>query len=114
MKRPEQNIQRAVFEHLAARPSKGVFAFHCPNGGWRSPVEAAIFKGLGVVPGIPDIIACPRYALELKTLTGKLTSDQTATMAALEASGTIVGVAYGLDDALTTLETWGLLRGKAK
>jgi hypothetical protein len=34
--RPEQQIQRAVFEHLAIRAASTVFAFHPANGGWRS------------------------------------------------------------------------------
>jgi hypothetical protein len=42
----ESAIQKAVFQHLAARGC-GV-AFHVPNGGWRSPIEAAILKGMGV------------------------------------------------------------------
>jgi hypothetical protein len=29
---------------------------HCPNGGWRSPVEAARFKAMGVKPGVPDVL----------------------------------------------------------
>jgi hypothetical protein len=45
---PEQQIQRAVFEHLAIRAASTVFAFHPANGGWRSRVEAAILKGMGV------------------------------------------------------------------
>src|ERR1700720_2308859 len=28
------------------------FTFAVPNGGWRSAIEAAIFKGIGVVAGI--------------------------------------------------------------
>jgi hypothetical protein len=51
---PESAVQKAVFQHLAARGCG--FAFHVPNGGWRSPVEAAIQKGLGVKPGVPDLI----------------------------------------------------------
>jgi hypothetical protein len=47
----------APFEHLRIRPATGVFAFHCPNGGARRPIEGAILKGLGVVAGVPDIIA---------------------------------------------------------
>ena len=39
-RRPEQTIQRAVFEHLAWRRAPGVFAFRVPNGGWRSRTEA--------------------------------------------------------------------------
>jgi hypothetical protein len=54
---PEQQIQRAVFEHLALRGASTVFAFHPANGGWRSCVEAAILKGMGVRAGVPDIVA---------------------------------------------------------
>ena len=43
--RPEQAIQRAVFDHLRQRGAPGTFAFHPPNGGWRSVIEAAILKG---------------------------------------------------------------------
>jgi hypothetical protein len=55
-RRPEDAIQRAVFQHLRARGAPGLFAFHPPNGGYRRPVEAAILKGMGVVAGVPDII----------------------------------------------------------
>jgi hypothetical protein len=48
---PEAAIQRAVFEHFAVRGADDVFAFHPANGGWRSPAEAAILKGLGVRAG---------------------------------------------------------------
>jgi hypothetical protein len=44
--RPEAAIQRAVFQHLRTRGAPGVFAFHPANGGWRSPIEGAIFRGL--------------------------------------------------------------------
>ena len=39
---PEQQIQRAVFEHLAIRGAPKMFAFDPANGGWRSPIEAAM------------------------------------------------------------------------
>ena len=77
--RPEQQIQRAVFEHLAIRAASTVFAFHPANGGWRSRVEAAILKGMGVKAGVPDIIAIKGgqcYALELKAPGGRLTPAQ--------------------------------------
>jgi hypothetical protein len=67
--RPEQAIQRAVFEYLAARQAHGVFAFHPANAGRRSRVEAAIMKSLGVRAGVPDIIAVRdgrAYGSELK------------------------------------------------
>jgi hypothetical protein len=101
--RPEQQIQRAVFEHLAVRAASTVFAFHPANGGWRSRVKAAILKGMGVRAGVPDVSAIKGgrcYALELKASGGRLTPVRRDTHAALVAAGATVAVAYGLDDAL--------------
>jgi hypothetical protein len=112
--RPEQEIQRAVFAHLAVRCTRDCFAFHVPNGGWRSRVEAAIMKDLGVRAGVPDIIAIKGgrcYALELKAPGGDLTSVQRNTHSALAAAGVEVAVAAGIDAALAVLESWKLLRG---
>ena len=115
--RPEQQIQRAVFQHLALRGASTMFAFHPAIGGWRSRVEAAILKGVGVKAGVPDIIAIKDarcYALELKASSGRLTPVQCDAHAALVAAGAMVEVAYGLDDALAQLEAWGLLRGSCQ
>ncbi len=115
--RPEQDIQRAVFEHLAIRGAPGMFAFHPANGGWRSPIEAKILKGMGVKAGVPDIIAIKDgrcYALELKATGGHPTPAQLEVQDSLLLAGASVGVAYGLDDAISWLEDWGLLRGRAK
>jgi VRR-NUC domain len=113
LNRPEQVIQRAVFEHLRLRAASNVFAFHPANGGWRSQVEAAILKGLGVCPGVPDVIAIKagRDGLELKNPAGRLSPAQRDVLAALRAAGATVSVAYGLDAALAQLEAWELLRG---
>jgi hypothetical protein len=53
----EAAIQRAVFQHCGWRSAPDVFAFHVPNGGARRRIEAAILRGLGTTPGIPDVIA---------------------------------------------------------
>jgi hypothetical protein len=114
--RPEQQIQRAVFQHLGVRAASTVFAFHPANCGWRSRVEAAILKGMGVRAGVPDIIAIKGgrcYALELKAPGGRLTPVQRDAHAALAAAGAAVA-AYGLDDALVQLEAWGLVRGSCQ
>src|SRR5947209_7427343 len=77
--RPEDALQRAVFEHIAVRGARGVFAFHPANGGQRKPIEAAILKGLGVVAGVPDVIAIHQgrvYAMELKAEGGRPTPRQ--------------------------------------
>lgn len=114
--RPEDQIQRAVFQHIHQRGAPGVFAFHPANGGSRKPIEAAIFKGLGVVAGVPDVIAIHQgraYALEIKADEGRLTLRQVSTHAALHIAGAKVATTYGLDAALRQLEQWGLLRGAA-
>jgi hypothetical protein len=115
--RPEDLIQRTVFEHLRLRSAPGIFAFHPANGGWRSPIEAAILKGLGVRAGVPDVIAVKEgrtYALEIKSPGGRLTAAQSAAHAALRAAGAEVAVAYGIDAAIATCEGWGLLRGRTQ
>ena len=116
MNRAEQQIQRAVFQHIRARGVPGLFAFHCPNGGYRTRLEGAVLKGMGVVAGVPDIILIDRarvYGLELRVDGNKPTPTQSDTMAAMERAGATVAYAAGLDAALGQLEVWGLLRGRA-
>jgi hypothetical protein len=113
---PERLIQKAVFCHLRCRPAAGVVAFHVANGGYRHKSEAAIFKGMGVLAGIPDIIALKAgrmYALELKRQGGKVSPEQRDTMDMLTAAGATCAVAYGIDEAILQLESWQLLRGKS-
>ena len=75
-----------------------------------------MLKGMGVVAGVPDIIAIHQgrvYGLELKAEGGKPTPKQVETIAAMQMAGAIAGVAVGLNDALRWLEERGLLRGQA-
>jgi hypothetical protein len=55
-RRPEQQLQRAVIDHLRWRAPADVWFAHYPAGGQRSPIEAAILKGMGVRPGTPDLL----------------------------------------------------------
>jgi hypothetical protein len=115
--RPEQIIQRAVFDHLRTRGAPGVFAFHPANGGYRKPVEAAILKGLGVVAGVPDVFIVHNgrcFAMELKAEGGRATDKQLACIAALREAGAFTCVVEGLDRALACLESWGLLCGRSQ
>lgn len=112
--RPEDAIQKAVFAHIRARGVPGLVAWHTPNGGKRKPIEAAIFKGLGVRAGVSDIIAFYQkqmFALELKAEGGRPSESQLEFLADIEKQGAFTAVAEGLDPALRTLEAWGLLRG---
>ncbi|MDB5607811.1 MAG: hypothetical protein JWP25_4711 [Bradyrhizobium sp.] len=113
MKRPEQEIHKTVVSHLNARAEPRVFWFHPPNGGKRSVVEAKIFKALGVIAGVPDLIilkAGEVFGLELKATRGVLTPSQRLVHAAMREAGAKTAVAHSLDEALVTLEVWGILK----
>jgi hypothetical protein len=104
----EQAVQRAVCQHLRHRSTSGVVWFHVPNGGRRNPVEAAIFSGLGVRPGVADLILLREgkvFALELKTERGRPTAAQMQFISEFRAGGGEASIANGLDQALRTLET---------
>jgi hypothetical protein len=111
--RPEQQLQKAVLEHLAWRSVPGLWWCHVPNGGFRTAVEAAIFKSLGLIPGVPDLLLIHRgqtYGLELKAQGGRLSSTQIETQERMRQAGAIVETATGIDEALAYLELWQLLR----
>jgi hypothetical protein len=113
VKREEEQIHRAVISHLNARSMPGVFFFHCPNGGKRSKAEAGVFKALGVRAGMPDLILFYRaqiFGLELKASIGRLRDSQKATLDAMQLAGARTSVAHTLDEALITLECWGVLK----
>jgi hypothetical protein len=122
MKRPEQDIHKAVAAHLRQRGAPGLVWWHTPNGamlgGKRSrkgiAIQGSIMKGLGVRAGVSDILALYRgkfFALELKAEGGRPTEDQLAFHSEVKANGGFTCVADGLDRALRALEMWGLLRG---
>src|SRR6516165_1089854 len=100
LQRPEQDPQRALFEHVAWRRVPHTFSFHVPNGGRRSPIEAAIMKSLGIVPGIPDLLSIRGgrlYALELKVAGGRLSPAQIEAHKLSHAAGAEVTTVVGLD-----------------
>ena len=113
-RRPEQQIQRAVLEHLKLRHAPGVYWFHVANGGYRAPIEAKVLKSLGVTAGVPDLILIrggKAYGLELKAHGGHLSPAQRTAHVLMRAAGAEVEVAIGLDAALRQWESWGLLQG---
>ena len=110
----EQQIQRAVLEHLKLRHAPAIYWFHVANGGYRAPIEAKVLKSLGVTAGVPDLILIRggrTYGLELKANGGRVTSVQRTAHVLMRAAGAEVEVAIGLDAALRQLESWGLLQG---
>jgi hypothetical protein len=117
MNRGEQAIQKAVFDHFRTRSAPGVIAWHTLNGGYRRRTEAAILKGLDVVPGIPDVLALKDgrlFAFELKADRGRLTPIQATAHVLMRQAGATVESAVGIDAAIRQLEQWGLLRGQTQ
>jgi hypothetical protein len=55
-RQPEATLQRLLIEHLRCCARGDVCWTHIPNDGWRSPIEAAIFKSLGVQVGSSDLL----------------------------------------------------------
>lgn len=109
----EHQLHLAVIDHLRWRSVADCFAFHCANGGYRRPVEAALFKAMGVVAGVPDVLALHAghlFGLELKKHSGRLSPEQIACHDLMRKAGATVSTSYGLDEALSKLNEWGLLR----
>ena len=56
MRRPEEQLQRAVVDLLQVYQNRGLLTFcHVPNGGFRTKAEAG-GRALGVRAGVPDLL----------------------------------------------------------
>lgn len=113
MNRPEQAIQKAVVQHLRLRGEPKVFFWSTPNEGKRGFVNAAALKAMGMTAGVPDLLILKGgnlHALELKAPGGRLTPSQRLVLDRMKECGAHVAVAHGLDEALVTLEFWGILK----
>ncbi len=113
MNRPEQDLQIAVVAHIRARSEPGVFFYHCPNEAKRGWVNAAKLRSMGMTAGIPDLYflkAGRSYYLELKAPRGVLTPSQRLVLERLRTCGAQVAVAKSLDEAIVTLECWGIIK----
>src|ERR1035437_2212601 len=98
--RPEQQIHRAVVQHLRQRATPGVVFIHVPNGGQRRLIEAAIFKALGVRAGVSDLLLWhdrKSFALELKAEGGRATEAQKQFLADMERAGSCIPTAPNID-----------------
>jgi hypothetical protein len=112
---PEEQIQRAVVQHLRIRGAVGLVFTHPANGGYRTAIEAAIFKGMGVRAGASDLLLWhdgKAFALELKAEGGRVSPTQKQFLEDMSGAGAHVDIVYGLDEALAVLEGWQLLRGR--
>lgn len=112
MRRVEQGIHQAVVSHLRAR-AEPCFWWHTPNEGKRGFVNAAHLKAMGMTAGVPDLLILKDgslYAIEFKAPGGRLTLSQRLVLDRLRDCGAMAVVAFSVDEALVTLEYWGILR----
>lgn len=112
---PEDDMQRALFKWITLatpRIPQLALAFHPANGGRRGKIESARLKGLGVRPGVPDVMI-PGYsrfrgdpnleriglAIELKAGDNEPTKEQLQWLSRLQSAGWATYVFYSFDDA---------------
>lgn len=120
MRRPEQQLQKAIVNALRlALPSRWIVS-HYPAGGYRSRVEGAVLKGMGVLPGFPDIMifgevvdgaglaTATAWFLEVKAGNGPVTPVQRALHEKLRELGFDVAVVRSLDEVFTACRQWHL------
>jgi len=103
----EDNLQKNVFTYFSLQyPHKKGLFFHCPNGGKRNAKEAAKLKGMGVLPGVPDLLLIHNktlYGIELKAEKGKVSEHQNNINNIWRSNGINTYICYGFDDAIKTL-----------
>lgn len=111
-RRDEQDLEKAACELLDVLERQGKLRHaHIPNGGARSPVEAAILNGMGVKRGFPDHIIllsreffCQHVAfVEFKRPGAKPSDEQIAWGDWLRANGYQYALIDNIDDFLAFL-----------
>jgi VRR-NUC domain-containing protein len=110
---PEAQLHRSIVQRVRWCAKADTWITHIPNGGWRSPVEAGIFKSLGVVAGAPDLLivsdARPLF-IECKAPGRKLSPVQIECHEALRRAGGVVETVDDIDSAVAFLARMGVLR----
>lgn len=108
----ESQIQIALVARLRLLARPDCVWFHVPNGGLRNKREAARFRAMGVLPGVPDLVFImpgPRVLfLELKRRRGKPSAEQAALAERLRALGCAWECADGVDEAVKLIERFGI------
>jgi len=122
--REEDQLQKMQVEYLEILRAQGRLEyFAVPNGGLRSPREAAIMKGLGTRAGVLDLVilwsipfggpqGTPLPAMgfiENKSEKGVLSLEQKAWIQWLTGHGHRTAVVRTFSQFLQTLEDWRLI-----
>lgn len=112
--KPEDQIHRAVADHLRLRSTPNLLWWHTPNQG-NLPVQYRVkLKRMGVTPGVSDLCFLKDgkfFALELKAENGRPSDHQIRFCMQVQDAGGYATIGYGLDRSLKILESWQLLKG---
>jgi hypothetical protein len=107
---PEQALQRAVGDLLNFCLGGLAWWTHFPAGGGGT-LRGKILHGLGLKPGVPDILIldCGRaYWLELKAPRGQVSQVQRACHVQILHAGCPVAIIKSVDQVLPQLMHWGV------
>lgn len=109
--RPEQGIQIGCVDFLRAGLPRAVI-WHVPNEGKRHPVEGAMLKRMGMLPGFPDVAflhGSRLYIAECKPEGKEPTDEQFACIADLVRAGALyLGVWRSINDVERSCAAVGL------
>jgi hypothetical protein len=86
-----------------------------PTAGLGRRSKQEILKGLGVTPGVPDLLLWrdgKSFAMELKSDTGRVSAAQSDMLTRLSEAIVVIAVCHGIDQAVACLESWHLLKGR--
>lgn len=111
--RPEEELQKAIWQHIKLLANPNTIAFAVPNGIPSSKRTGARFKATGMVAGIPDLVFVLENGqvafLELKSVGGRLSPEQRAFMEKCQRLRINHAVCADIDSALLILRGWGVL-----
>jgi hypothetical protein len=110
MMRLEQNLQIAVVDLLRVALIPPAEFWSTPNGGLRTPREAALMKATGQRAGVPDLwVMWPGNlgGIELKAPKGKLSPEQQLWREITEANLHRWACCRSVTEVVETLERWG-------
>jgi len=112
-KKNESALQRSCIKWFRLQyPNYSSLLFAIPNGGYRSPIEAAIMKGEGVLAGVADLFfSFPSsgyhgFYIELKYEKGKQTPSQKDFQSAVTQVGYRYEVVNSLDDFMLSVNSY--------
>lgn len=113
----EADIHRSVVQWFQWTLHPNVIWFHPANGEWRHAATAARLKGMGVMPGAPDLVllyAGRALCIEIKAADGRQSETQRVFEAKCGYQGVPYEICRSLDDVRDVVRRHGVPMKAAK